>query len=159
ATTAAWVADKLRVGHQAAAAMVRLAGALDGPVQQPGAALAAGEVTVEQATVIAGAIGRLPEATRRAGETHLLGLAQQFSPPQLRKLAVRLEETVDPDGAEARHREMFARRERRDAECGITLSRLDGDELWQIRGRMNAETAAIIRAAIDPLCSPRRHRD
>jgi hypothetical protein len=54
---------------------------------------------------------------------------------------------------------MFARKERRDAECGITLSRVDSDDLWQIRGRMNPETAAVIRAAIDPLCSPRRHRE
>src|SRR5438045_2567536 len=67
AKTPTWLADKLCLSYHAAAAMVRLAELLDGPARETGAALAAGQITVDQAEVVADAVRRLPDPARPAG--------------------------------------------------------------------------------------------
>jgi Domain of unknown function (DUF222) len=63
----------------AASRLVKLARALD--ASATAGALAAGEVNVEQAQVIADAVAALPAEHNKAGEEHLLGEAETFGGP------------------------------------------------------------------------------
>ncbi len=102
-STAALLRERLRVRAADAVRLVDLAVAVDGPLAATGHRLAAGEIGVEQALVIAAGMRSLPaEVTadvRRRAEAFLLRQADEFDPTALARLARHLRETltwVDP---------------------------------------------------------------
>jgi hypothetical protein len=134
---------------------VRPAVAITGEVLTPvlpvaAAAVEAGAISDQHLLVIRRTVERLPSAvedTVRAGvESQLVDHATQFDPIQLVKLAHRVRAHLDPDGTLLDERQAVARRELSFAP--------DLDGTVTIRGRLDAEAAAIVQAALDPLAAP-----
>ncbi|MDT3438189.1 DUF222 domain-containing protein [Pseudofrankia sp. BMG5.37] len=135
---------------------VTLARDLDGPYRRTGQALAAADISHEQATVIAGALNSLPGDTpteqRDWAESFLLDQAQHLDAGDLAQLGKtirgRLQDQLHPpgsdptdDGDQARRRELHLT----DQPDGTT----------RIHGTLDAEGAAALRAALEPLSRPR----
>jgi hypothetical protein len=134
---------------------VRPAVALTGEILTPvlpvaAAAVEAGTISDQHLQVIRRTVERLPTAiedTVRAGvESQLVDHATQFDPVQLVKLAHRVRAHLDPDGTLLDERQAVARRELSFAP--------DLDGTVAIRGRLDAEAAAIVQAALSPLAAP-----
>jgi hypothetical protein len=154
-TDGPWLAGALQVSHYAARKMVRLAKALRTEAQGTREVLAAGDISVEQATMIVTAVRQLPDIYRPEGETYMLRLAETLTAAQLREAGLRLYDEVDPQGAQERREVSASAGKRRGARSrGLTLSQVDQDAMVLLRGRMESETADVIRAALDPLCEP-----
>ncbi|WP_274535270.1 HNH endonuclease signature motif containing protein [Pseudofrankia asymbiotica] len=135
---------------------VTLARDLDGPYRRTGQALAAAEISHEQATVIAGALNSLPGDTpteqRDWAESFLLDQARHLDAGDLAQLGKtirgRLQDQLHPpgsdptdDGDQARRRELHLT----DQPDGTT----------RIHGTLDAEGAAALRAALEPLSRPK----
>lgn len=175
-STTAWLRELLRLRPGAAKASVDLAHRLTPPAPvedyaaSPSAGprvgvgrimpathakLAAGEVSVDHATVIAKTMAQLPtdlsaEDAARA-EADLAAFATEHDPATLQRLATHLLHvlyTESPEGREER-----ARRKRR-------LRIVDmGDGTARITGLLSGEDAAIVRTALDPLAAPQPGAD
>jgi hypothetical protein len=114
-STAGWLRATLRMSPATAARQVRTARALyRGPLAVTAQALAAGEVSVEHATVLADTTHDLPPARVAEAEGVLVDAARRLDPGRLRRLTTHLREVIDPDAAENRAR---ARLERRGCGC------------------------------------------
>ncbi len=115
-----------------------------------GAALAAGAIDPAQARVIAATLRRLPTGvdaeTRVRAEGFLAGQAQQFDAAALAGIARRMVATLDPDGTLAAEEDAIRYRE-------LSFGR-SVDGMTVVRGRLDAEGAAILRTAIDPFTAP-----
>jgi hypothetical protein len=155
-STAVWLRERYRISSGAAARSVRLAAAVDAEAATVGQALAAGTVNVEQATVIAAAVADLPAELRTAGAAHLVAEAAVFGPRELGVLGQRLLEVIDPERAQERAAAELTRAEDR-AYHGrsLFLSDVAGSNRVRVTGWLDREGAANVRAALDPLCSPR----
>ena len=97
----AWLAKTTTVSRADAARQVALAGELDSGHDATAEALDAGLVSPEHAAVIVRATGQLPDRVsaeqRQTVEASLVEKAARFSPDQLRRLARRAIEAVEPD--------------------------------------------------------------
>src|SRR5690348_16520464 len=156
-STLAWLRDRHRISGRAASRLVKLANALDASATAD--ALAAGEVNVEQAQVIADAVAALPAEHRAAGEEHLLGEADTFGPKELGRLGQRIFEVVAPEEAEQRALAELERAEKRAyQDRGLWLTDIAGTSRVRVTGWLDQDGAATIRAALDPLCAPRTLR-
>lgn len=157
--TARWLSDHLRLGATVARRLVALARAVDA---RPGVddALAAGQMDGQQAAAVTTALDELPtdvgpEIVGKA-EAMLIGWAGEFPAPAVRKLAERVLAHVAPEVADAAEARYLARQEEH-AHAARTLSlRSIGAGRHRLSGVLDSEAAAIITAALDPLCSPRR---
>jgi hypothetical protein len=157
-STAQWLRGRCGLHYGAAKREVRLAGELDSALPVLREALAAGEVSVAHAEVVADGIRALPAAvdaaTRARGEALLVAEAKQRNVAALGKLAARLLHVLDPDGA--------ARLEREEAEREVNedftlIHRHDGGRGF--RGQLTDEDGAFIDAALDVLAAPRPAQD
>jgi hypothetical protein len=159
-STVAWLRDRYRISGRAASRLVTLARALDVDADSPAAgALAAGQVNVEQATVITDAVGKLPVEHRRAGEEHLVGEAACFGPRELGRLGQRIFEVVAPAEADKQALDELERAERRAwHKRGLWLTAIPGSSDVRIYGVMTIEDAAVFQAATNPFCAPRTRR-
>ncbi|MET7948350.1 DUF222 domain-containing protein [Micromonospora sp. NPDC005324] len=156
--TAVWLRERLRLTIPAARRLVDLAAALD--TGNPGVrqALADGHISLDQARVITDTVTTVqnaagPEAADKAVSV-LVDWAGQFDPSQLRKLGTRILDHVAPDVADAAAQaalEAEAARAARDRH--LTLSEQTDGRL-RLTGILDAETAGLLRAAIDPLSAP-----
>ena len=156
-STAAWLRGHLRLSPYAARSLLALATALDRSAALD-TAVGAGAVTAEQAIVIDEALGDLPaevsQQVRADAEACLIGYASQFEPPVLRRLGARILAQVAPDVAERLEADKLAREaERARAQRALRLTGL-GDGRTRITGWLDSEAAAIVNAALDPLCTP-----
>jgi hypothetical protein len=157
-STKALVRDRLRLSPSEAKRLCDLATALS-RLDVLATGLGEGRVNVGQAEVIVKSLGELPPelgAIERAkAEAHLVDLAAQFSPADLGTLGRHLIHVIDPDWAE-RHEAEAVRREEDLAYARRSFT-LAPDHLTgrvRVTGWLDAEAAAIVRAAIDPLCAP-----
>ncbi len=159
-STGSWLAHKWRVSPGTTARMVKLAKLVDTTAPQAGVALGQGRVNVEQVQVIASAVRELPIQHQPEGEKFLLEQAAVFAPRDLGLLGERLLHVVDPEAAEKKAADQLAKDEARSYR-DRTLSVFDiaGTSKVRISGWLDREGGAIIRAALDPLCAPRRDRD
>jgi hypothetical protein len=155
-----WLWHRLRVTGAAARRLVRLAKAVD---DRPGLdrALCDGVVSVDQVAAIVKSLDALPtdvgaDVTAKA-EAEMLGWADQLDPRELTVVGARVLEHVAPEVAEALD-EKRVQRDTRSAFAARSLSLFDqGDGRVRISGWLDTEMAAVVTAALDPLCSP-RHR-
>ncbi|MFI5927491.1 DUF222 domain-containing protein [Micromonospora sp. NPDC051543] len=120
-STAVWLRDRLRLDSSAARRLVDLASALDGGAPAVRAALANGDISVEQARVIGETVQTVHTAAGAEAADKAVGVlvewAGQFEPTLLRKLGTRVLDHVAPELAEAAARaalEAEARRADRD---------------------------------------------
>jgi hypothetical protein len=160
-STAGWLWQRLRVGVATARRWVRLAGELDAAPLAPVAdALAAGRMSVEQVRQVAAAVGDLPPGLDRdvvdRAVRVLVDAAEQFDPWALRRLGDRILAHVAPDVAEEAERRGLVERERRAHTLRALTMCPDGSGSVTLRGRLDAEAAAVVSAALDPLAGPGR---
>ena len=121
-------------------------------------AVAAGAVNAEQAVVIADAVKAMPDRVRADlgadAEATLIDQAAQLDPAYLRKVGERILSYIAPEVAEAAEAKALADMERRaHAARGFTISPVR-DGRCRVSGHLTAEDAAIVTAALDPLCKP-----
>ena len=148
------LANRLRVGDPAAAPVdyaanvATTAGGRSMPATA--AALAAGQVSVDHAGMIARTMvdlpGGLSSEQERVAETNLVSWAREHDPVTVGRLGRHLIHALDTETLEEREERAFQRRELRfsDAADGST----------RVSGRLDAESAAMVRAALDSLAAP-----
>ena len=126
----AWLAKTTTVSRADAARQVALAAELDSGHDATAEALDAGLVSPEHAAVIVRATGQLPARCtaeqRQTVETTLVEKAARFSPDQLRRLARRAIEAVEPDQTvvDAHENELIRSEEQAArAKCSLTPAR------------------------------------
>lgn len=154
-STTVFLRESQRISPHAAAQLVRLAFAVETDLPAAGEALAVGAVNVEQVGVIARVVGDLPVEHRAEGERFLVEQATQFGPRQLDILVRRLFEVVAPNEALRREAEQLERAERRAHEKrDFQLTDVGGGQV-RLSGMLETTDAAVVRAALDPLCAPR----
>lgn len=160
--TASWVAINNTHTVRSARAEVSLAAGLE---QWPSvaAALAAGGLSVEQASVIVHGLERLPEgldAERREGvAAHLVGLAAEFNPSGLRRLVNRAVEAVAPEVAEAADAAALERAERSQQRSRYLSWRRDWDGGLLLSGKLPAEGGELFVTHLASLAARQRARD
>lgn len=123
-------------------------------------AIAAGQVTIDQARVIATALSRLPEEIDDdlAGEAerHLVHQAAAFGPTELRHLGEKILEVIAPEI----HDQLEAARLARSEENARQQQRLTltarSDGLTQISGRLPDAVAIRLATYLHALTNPRR---
>jgi len=160
ANLTAWLTSSLAMSGAEASRWVKLVKLLP---QAPVAAeaLTAGEVNLEQARVIAQTVADLPrevgeQGKARAGDVLTkLAVQQRLRPEVLGKHREMILELVAPELAEDQLRKDLERAERSAHERReFTLSPY-GEGEYRVRGVLDAEMAAIVNAALDPLSAPR----
>ena len=157
-TCAGWLRTRLRLTSSVTRRVVAAAKAVDGRPNLD-RALIAGAVNVEQAVVIDECLTGMPaelgaEAVEKA-EALLIGWAGDFDATGLRMLGARILEHVAPEVAQRVEAAALARQEAR-AYATRSLSIVaNGDGRVRLTGWLDAEAAAVVAAALDPLCSPR----
>jgi hypothetical protein len=134
--------------------------ALDGRLQQLGAAVSAGQVNVEQARVIVRALDELPsdldpELALKA-EAHLVAEAAFFDPKRLRILGRKVLEVVAPEVFEDQERRRLEDEERRARETTSLTMRTRGDGTTDIRARVSDAVAARLKSYLEAFTAPRR---
>jgi hypothetical protein len=157
ANTRVWLRDQLRISVHAAQRVINLSAVL---ASRPALAaeVSCGALGVEQATVISTALDDLPEdldpALVDACEQSLIASARTFEPAALRTIADRVLAHIAPEIADEALRKKLERDElnaQRARAFTITPTR---PGIARITGALSTEQAAIVRAALDPLCRP-----
>jgi hypothetical protein len=159
-STAAWLRSRYRMSPGAAKGLERLAHATGDHAPAVTAALEAGTVNADQAWVIAKVVADVPAEVRAKAEEHLVAEAKTFGPDDLGRLGERVLEHVAPELLEQQAESALERAERiaydkRD----LTITDIAGTSKVRIHGLMDRESAAHLRAAIDPLSAPRPTKD
>lgn len=121
-----------------------------------GKALADADVSDAQAAVIAEAVAEFTGSVQTEAAQALIEQAAILTPEELRVAGRRILHHVDPDAADEHDRKAMEREAKRaNATRGFALTP-DGHGGMRISGHTDAEGAAIITSALDPLCNPAR---
>ena len=121
-------------------------------------ALEVGTVSLAQAEAIVGGLKKLPYTLTRAdleiAQRTVLGYTDALGPKELRVLASRMTEIIDPAGAERAEAERLANEERR-ARAGRDLKlRPDHHGSMTITGHLPIADAALLGAQLEALMPP-----
>ncbi|MEV0269257.1 DUF222 domain-containing protein [Hamadaea sp. NPDC050747] len=159
--TVNWLTFLLAIRDRDARAWVSLAAMLPAvPVVE--SALSSGQVNVEQARVIAKTVHDLPSAVGEVGKAKAadaltrLAVDDHLRPEVLEKHRSQILEMIAPEIAEDRLRRELERAERSAHDRRDFTLVPYGDGEYRVRGVLDAEMAAIVRTALDPLSGPRR---
>ena len=158
-----WYATATRHDHRPSIGLDRLARSLDVDYPHLHAGVLDGRVNLDQATVIAHALDELPTddptitgQIREHAELHLIGLADDFAPTPLRRLARKVLEVIAPEISEEAEAKALEREEQLAAErTRLTLTPL-GDGTTRLSGRISDAAAARLRTYLEAFASPRR---
>ncbi len=163
--TDAWTARHTNTSRATAAREVHLATELQTGHETTAEALDAGLVSPAHAAVILDATNELPtgvsDPQRAAVEAALVTKAQRFNPDQLRRLARRAVEEIEPDQSVVdAHENDLLRTEEEAAREKCSLTFHDNDD-GTTTGHFTVPTlaAAILRKVIESMTAPRRMRD
>ena len=160
-SAAAWWAHTTHLTRREAQTRMRLAQALDTGHEPVREALAAGELVLEQATVIVRAVQELPEdldpELLATAEVELVGLAAEHDATALRVLGRRILDLVAPEVGEAHEARMLAAEEHA-ATAAARLTMTD-DGHGRVHGRFTLPSAqgAMLRTALLGFAAP-KHR-
>jgi hypothetical protein len=162
ATTVSWLRSVLLVGSKTASRMLHVARGLRG-APATAEALREGDINVEQAAAVVDTLTDLPDEVKPEVvgqvEAAMLDHAAVLEPAQLRVLGARVLAHVAPDAAEeADRRALEAAEAKAIQKRGLHLSPDDVGGV-NLRGSLDPESAAIVRAALDPLTKPNRADD
>ncbi|MEU8215103.1 DUF222 domain-containing protein [Micromonospora taraxaci] len=157
-STTVWLRHRLRLDVAAARRLVSLAASVDVAPPAVREALAGGAVSVEQARVIADAAATVSASAGAEVADKAVGVlvewAAQFDPSLLRRMGTRILDHVAPDLADAAAAAaLAAEAARATRDRHVTISEQAGGRL-RLSGILDAEAAALLRAAIDPLSAP-----
>jgi hypothetical protein len=149
--------QRLRISPHAAKRQVELGAALRRwPVVEQ--AMTAGTVNAEQVRVIDECLtdlsGRIPPDVLETAETDLVTHAEQLPPRELRHVGERILTHVAPELAEESEAQALARAEARAAAGRRLALTPTGTGQVRLTGWLTAEGAAVVNAALDPLCRP-----
>ena len=162
-STVVWLRQRLRMSVSAARRLVELASALGSGPAVLGEALSAGDVNVEQAQAIAASVTALPtEAGPEVAEkaaTVLVGFAAEHDPVALRRIGQRILDVAAPELADELDRKALQRAEQQALRGRFLSLTATGDGAVRVLGRLDVEAAAVVKAALDPLCAPGRIAD
>ncbi|EON23111.1 MULTISPECIES: HNH endonuclease signature motif containing protein [Nocardioides] len=156
-----WYATATRHDHRPSIGLDHLARSLDTDHVHLQAAVLDGRVNLDQARVIVHALDELPiefvtDDIRERAEVHLIALAEDFAPTQLRRLAHKVLEVIAPEISEEAERKALEREEQLAAEhTRLTLAPL-GDGTTRIGGRISDAAAGRLRTYLEAFASPRR---
>jgi hypothetical protein len=155
ANTTAWLRDRLRITGSTAGRYTRLATtAATHPTTAT--ALADGRINPEHLAIIGDTLTHTPTSHHTEAETSLIELAATHGPRELRILGHRILTHLNPTETDRRESEQLARQEATAHQRRyLTLTDIPGTAMVRVRGQLSREDAAIIRAAIDALLSPR----
>jgi Domain of unknown function (DUF222) len=119
-------------------------------------ALAAGDLLVDQARVIATAVGAVPAEYADSAEQALIGFATDHDAKALKILGQRILEYLDPAAAEAHEAAQLEKEERAAAAARLTMS---DDGYGKVHGRFTLPTAqaAMLKKALLAFAAP-KHR-
>jgi hypothetical protein len=161
ANTAIWLRGRLHISIHTARRLVDLARMLD---QRPvlDAALSTATLNVEQAQIVAKTVRDLtgetsPDVVDLAEKT-LIGQYPDWEPVIFRKIAARILAHVAPEVAEDADRRAAEREQKRAQQTRAFTLTNNGDGRYRLTGWLDAEAAAIVNAALDPLCKPDAER-
>lgn len=158
-TTAGWVRHELNVTVRQGRQIANVARATRTSMTATAQALAEGRVGLAHAAVIVDTVQGLPPGLEPAlaarAETDLISHAARFDPEQLARLGAHILTVVAPEIGEVLEARRLAEQEQL-AERRRTLTiTADGHGLEWIRGSLDTESAAVLRAALGPLEAPR----
>ena len=157
---AAWLRDRYRCTWGTARRMIAAAAVLaTGPVRLRDA-VAAGDLHLEQVEAITESLAKLPAVDRPAAADRLVAEAASWDAAVLRRMGALIRDAVDAESHDAEGiggLERLERREQRDRYLSIRAAR-DGVG-YRVDGRLTCEQAAVVGAALDPLCKPRAADD
>jgi hypothetical protein len=157
ASTAVWLRERLHISIHTARRTVDLAKTLD---QRPtlDAALSTAAVNVEQAHIVAKTVHDLADEAAAdmvdLAEKALIAEFADWEPAILRKAAHRILAHVAPEVADEADRRAAERDEKRAQRTRAFTLTNNGDGRFRVTGWLDAEAAAIVNAALDPLCKP-----
>jgi hypothetical protein len=141
-----------------ATAALKLALDLEDRFALIGQALSDGKVSLAQAEAIVAGLRRLPVTLTRhdmeATQATVLGYTGELGPSELRTLASRMTEVIDPAGAEQAEAERLAREERLARNGRFLKLRPDHHGSLTITGRLPVADGALLAAQIEALMPP-----
>jgi hypothetical protein len=159
-STTAWLANLTGLTKGDASRLVAMARVTTEHTEASRAAWAAGDISTEQARVIMEAINALPDwcgdEERGDAEAHLLSLAGRFTLDDLKRLANRVLEVIDPDGADEVLGEKLREQEKKAWAATRFSARRRGNGLT--RGVFDIPDADYdtLAAALEGIIAPRR---
>ena len=157
ADTGAWWAHTTRQTTRDARRRLGLAHALDRDHEPVRDAMAVGQVSEDQAAVIVKGVDALPVEHRRKAEDHLIGLAAEHDPVELRRIAHHVLEVVAPEIAEEHERMALQRQEALAEEaCRFSIAD-DGHGLCHGRFTLPSPVGAMLKQAVLAINAP-KHR-
>lgn len=152
---AAWLRGRYRYSWGTARGLATAAAGVAGGPAVLREAVAAGELHQEQVEVITGTLAKIPLADRAEAAGRLVAEAAVWDAAALARMGAII---VDALAAGTRDAEGIAgierreQREQRDRYLSIRAAR-DGVG-YRVDGRLTTEQAAVVNAALDPLCKP-----
>jgi hypothetical protein len=156
-SAAVWYRNRHRISIRTAHRWVKVAKRVDAAPAVVGEAVASGAVNVDQADVVTRALARIPSDVgvdiREQAATEMVRLCAELDPEQLTLVGDRILAYVAPDVADELDRKAAERAEAQALRERYITMTADGVGV-KLRGRLTPEGAAIVQAAIDPLCSP-----
>lgn len=162
ANTTAWWAGETRMRKPAAHSLMKLAHAVDEEHPITGAALARGELLVDQARVIVAAIDALPAdlvdaELRQRAEKDLVALAEHHDSKELSVLGRRVLEVLAPEIAEELEKRLLEQEERRARETSRFTMSDDGHGSCYGRFKIPTLEGAMLRKHLEAIAAP-KHR-
>lgn len=159
-STTAWLAQITGIAKPEASRLVGLARTVTAEAERTRAAWSRGEITTEQARIIAEAITALPDwfgsEERADAEQVMLQNAPDLTTADLQRLGNHVVEVLDPDGAEEIIGKQLEDQEKR-AYDGTQLHLRDaGHGVTRIKGQIPTAQAGMLRTALEAFASPRR---
>jgi hypothetical protein len=156
-STTGWLGGRLHISARTATQWVHLATHL---TQHPGldTALSTATVNTDQAQVIGAALAALPRTVGAEiidkAEATLVGFAADYPPQPLARMGQRILWHVAPEVAEQAEADALRRQQQQAHHSRAFTLTPAGDGRTRISGWLDAEAAATVTAALDPLCSP-----
>jgi hypothetical protein len=159
-STSAWLAQVAGLSKHEASKLVSLSRTMTPEVERTRLAWAAGDITTEQASVIAESITRLPDwfgdEERGDAEQVMLDHAPVFTLDELKRLGNHVIEALDPDGADEIIGKQLEEQEKRAFE-GTRLTMFDdGEGTTHLKAKIPTGQAGMLRTALEAFASPRR---
>ncbi|MBA2574013.1 MAG: DUF222 domain-containing protein, partial [Nocardioidaceae bacterium] len=156
----AWLAHSQGLSRRRAAELVSQGKAISDRVETTRRAWAAGDVTTEQAVVIAGAIHRLgPDVEQAASlraEAHLIQLAPHYCHEDFQRLAHRIVEVVDPDAVDRKLGVLLQADEKRALEATVFRACRGVDGIGSFSGKCPNANLDMLTTALEAIAAPRR---
>ncbi|VXB71355.1 HNH endonuclease signature motif containing protein [Aeromicrobium sp. 9AM] len=159
-STTTWLANLTGMSKGEASGLVAMARLSSPATEATREAWAGGQISTQQASVIMKAIDALPDwvddEPRHHAEAHLIRLAGDYNLDDLKRLANRIIEVIDPDGADQMLGEQVRREEQKAWEATRLSMKRRGDGTTRGTFTVPDADADTLRAAIEGIIAPRR---